>query len=196
MIDFPHDLDAKLNRNPVIASVFGAESVAGFLDSDCQLCILANVSLHELEGLLQLLDKAEKFTFVNMDACSGLGQDRGAVEYLKRIGTQGVVSTKTAMIQRANSLSMVTMQKVFVTDRSNLPRSAAALEQSKPHLVQVMPWPVISHLNDGERRSLSPFVAAGFIRTGSDVATALRSGAKGVSTSSKELWDIAGRQPS
>jgi glycerol uptake operon antiterminator len=196
MIDFPHDLDMKLTRNPVIASVFGAGCVARFLDSGCQLCILAHVSLHELEGLLQQLDRAGKFTFVNMDACSGLGQDRGAVEYLKKIGTQGVVSTKTAMIQRANSLNMVTMQKVFVTDRSNLPRSAAALEQSKPHLVQVMPWPVIAHLTEGEKRSLSPFIAAGFIRTESDVATALRAGAKGVSTSANELWDQAGHQPS
>lgn len=196
MIEFPRDLDAKLTRNPVIASVFGADSVAGFLGSGCQICILASVSLHELEGLLQMLDRAGKFTFVNMDACAGLAQDRGAVEYLKKIGTRGIVSTKTAMIQRANSLSMVTMQKVFVTDRSNLPRSAAALEQSKPHLVQVMPWPVISHLTEGEKRSLSPFIAAGFVRTGADVAEALRAGAKGVSTSAKELWDQAGRSPS
>lgn len=194
MVELPRELDERLTRNPVIASVFGAERIPQFLESDCRVCILAHVSLHELEGLLRALDHASKFTFVNMDACAGLGQDRGALEYLKKIGTRGVVSTKTMLIQRANSMGMVTMQKVFVTDRSNLPRSSAGVEQSKPHLVQVMPWPVLAHLTDGEKRSLSPFVAAGFVRTGADVAAALKEGAKGVSTSAAELWDLAGRQ--
>ncbi|MFJ5955342.1 glycerol-3-phosphate responsive antiterminator [Paenarthrobacter sp. NPDC092416] len=195
MIEFPQELEVRLTRNPVIASVFGVDSVPGFLTSGCQVCILAHVALHELEGLLHVLTDAGKFTFVNIDACSGLGQDRGALEYLKKIGTEGVVSTKTALIQRANTMDMVTMQKVFVTDRSNLPRSTAAVEQSRPHLVQVMPWPVIAHLSPPERRSLAPFIAAGFIRTGEDVARALREGAKGVSTSAVDLWDLAGHVP-
>lgn len=195
MIEFPPELDLRMTRNPVIASVFGVDSVPKFLSSDCQVCILAHVALHELEGLLHVLTDAGKFTFVNIDACSGLGQDRGAVEYLKKIGTEGVVSTKTTLIQRANTMDMVTMQKVFVTDRSNLPRSTTAVEQSKPHLVQVMPWPVIAHLSPAERSSLAPFIAAGFLRTGDDVARALREGAKGVSTSATELWDLAAPHP-
>lgn len=193
MIDLPPDLDLRLTRNPVIASVFGMEAVPEFLRSGCRVCILAHVSLHEVERLLHLLTDAGKFTFVNMDACSGLGQDRGAVEFLKKIGTEGVVSTKTALIQRANTMGMVTMQKVFVTDRSNLPRSTAAVDQSKPDLVQIMPWPVVAHLSPAERKGFSPFIAAGFIRTEDDVAAALREGAKGVSTSAPELWGLAGR---
>ncbi len=155
MIDFPPELEVQLTRNPVIASVFGgANSIpGGFVTSDCRICILAHLELHELDGALKVLDRAGKFTFVNMDACAGLGQDKGALEYLRKIGTRGVVSTRTAMIQRANSMGMVTMQKVFVTDRSNLPRSTVAIEQSKPHLVQLMPWPVVSHLSAGELKA-------------------------------------------
>ncbi len=41
-----------------------------------------------------------------------------------------------------------------------------------------MPRAVVAHLTDGEKRSLSPFVAAGFVRTGADVAAALKEGAK------------------
>jgi glycerol uptake operon antiterminator len=193
MIDFPPELELRLTRNPVIASVFGAHSIPGFVTSECKICILAHLELHELDGALKVLDRAGKFTFVNMDACAGLGQDKGALEYLKKIGTRGVVSTRTAMIQRANSMGMVTMQKVFVTDRSNLPRSTAAIEQSKPHLVQLMPWPVVSHLSAGELKGLSPLVAAGFVATAADVAKALKEGAKGISTSAAELWDLAVR---
>lgn len=194
MRDLPEDLAGMLARNPVIAAVFGVENVTGFLASECRVCLLANVALHELEGLIAILLAAGKFTFVNVDNCSGLGSDRGAIEYLKKIGTQGVVSTKTALIQRANAMGMVTIHKVFVTDRSNLPRSALAVEQSKPALVQIMPWPVVAVLEPGEIRALSPYIAAGFIKTAADVAAALREGATGVSTSSPELWDLAVRQ--
>ncbi len=189
----PDELAGSLTRNPVIAAVFGVDAVASFLAAQCRLCILASVALHELEGLIKALSGAGKFTFVNIDACSGLGQDRGAVEYLRKIGVQGVVSTRTAVIQRANHMGMATIHKVFVTDRSNLPRSTQAVEQSKPDLVQIMPWPVVSHLEPGEIRALSPYIASGFIRTGADVAMALREGAAGVSSSSPELWDLAGR---
>ncbi|UPO76787.1 glycerol-3-phosphate responsive antiterminator [Arthrobacter sp. Helios] len=194
MIDFPPELELHLARNPVIASVFGIEAVPGFLASDCRTCILAHLELHQLEGALRILDQAGKFTFVNIDACSGLGQDKGALEYLKKIGTKAIVSTRTSQIQRANQMGMVTMQKVFVTDRSNLPRSRSAIEQSKPHLVQLMPWPVVSHLSAGELAGLSPFIAAGFVLTAGDVATALKEGAKGISTSAAELWDLAVRR--
>ncbi len=193
MSTLPQHLSEALTRNPVIASVFGPQAVGHFLGSGCKVCILANVGLHELHGLLAALSGAGKFTFVNVDACSGLGQDRGAVEYLKSIGVQGVVSTKTALIQRANSTGMATIHKVFVTDRSNLPRSASAVDQSKPDLVQIMPSPVISHLEPGELRSLSPFIASGFIKSAPDVASLLSAGAIGVSSSSPELWDLAGR---
>ena len=194
MSQLPEELAATLRRNPVIAAVFGTENVPGFLASECRVCLLASVALHELEGLITVLSGAGKFTFVNIDNCSGLGSDRGAVEYLKRIGVQGVISTRTAIVQRANALGMVTIHKVFVTDRSNLPRSALAVEQSKPALVQVMPWPVVSQLEPGEIRSLSPYIAGGFVKSGPDVAEALREGATAVSTSSTELWDMAVRQ--
>ena len=57
-----------------------------------------------------------------------------------------------------------------------------------------MPWPVVSHLSAGELAGLSPFIAAGFVLTAADVATALKEGAKGISTSAAELWDVAVRR--
>ncbi|MGW4770960.1 glycerol-3-phosphate responsive antiterminator [Nocardia sp. NPDC004278] len=193
MPPLPGELDLWLTRNPVIAAVFGAESVPAFLRSECRVNILAHVALHELAGLVRALSEAGRFTFVNADACSGLGQDRGAVEYLQSIGAPGVVSTKGALIQRTTAAGMVTMQKVFVTDRSNLPRAINSVRQNRPHLVQAMPWPVLSHLRPPEIEGLSPFVAAGFVRSTADVSTALREGARAVSTSAESLWDAAGR---
>ncbi len=71
------------------------------------------------------------------------------------IGVTSLVSTRVATIQRANRAGMVTMQKVFVTDRSTWPRSVKALEQSDPNLVQLMPAPMLSHLPEADRKALA-----------------------------------------
>ncbi|WP_235507623.1 glycerol-3-phosphate responsive antiterminator [Agromyces sp. Root1464] len=193
VLEFPRSLDERLFRNPVVASLYGTESVEAFLAGPCQVAIAANVALPDLEGLVATLSSAGKFVFVNIDNSDGLAQDRGGVEYLRKIGAQGLITTRTMLIQKANQLGMVTMQKVFITDRSTLPRSTNAVRQNRPHLVQLMPWPVIPYIAQQDLAELTPYVAAGFVQSRNDVITALKGGAKAVSTSDVELWSITRR---
>lgn len=191
--DFPRSLEERLFRNPVIASLYGTDGLDAFLAGPCQVAIAANVALPDLEALVSKLSSAGKFVFVNIDNSDGLAQDRGGVEYLRKIGTPGLITTRTMLIQKANQLGMVTMQKVFVTDRSTLPRSTNAVRQNRPHLVQLMPWPVIPNIGQQELAELTPYVAAGFVQNRDDVIAALKVGAKAVSTSDVELWSITRR---
>ena len=193
MPELPRSLDEKLYRHPVIASLYGTDALAEFLAGPCPVGIVANVALPDMENVVTRAVAAGKFVFVNIDNCDGLAQDRGGVEYLRKIGTPGLITTRTALIQRANALGMVTMQKVFVTDRSTLPRSVNAVQQSKPHLMQLMPWPVISSIGAGELAKLSPYVAAGFVTSTDDVVAAIKGGAKAVSTSDVALWNTTRR---
>jgi glycerol uptake operon antiterminator len=194
MIGFPQELEEALYRNPVVASLYGLQSVDRFLSSSAPIGLVANVSLGELAPLLGVLSAAGKFTFVNMDNSDGLAQDKAAVEYLRKIGCQGILSTRASVIQKANQLDMVTMQKVFVTDRSTLPRSINAIQQSRPHLVQLMPWPVIPYIPKAELAQLSPFIAAGFVSDQDDLVRAVNAGAKAVSTSDTALWSTRRRE--
>ncbi|MET0853762.1 MAG: glycerol-3-phosphate responsive antiterminator [Microterricola sp.] len=193
MPELPRSLDEKLYRHPVMASLYGTDALAEFLAGPCPVGIVANVALPDMETVVTRAAAAGKFVFVNIDNCDGLAQDRGGVEYLRKIGTPGLITTRTALIQRANALGMVTMQKVFVTDRSTLPRSVNAVQQSKPHLMQLMPWPVISSIASGELAKLSPYVAAGFVTSTDDVVAAIKGGAKAVSTSDVALWNTTRR---
>lgn len=194
MIGFPRELEEALHRNPVVAALYGVHSVDRFLSSSAPVGLVANVSLAELAPLLAVLSAAGKFAFVNIDSSDGLAQDRAAVEYLRKIGCQGVLSTRASVIQKANQLDMVTMQKVFVTDRSTLPRSINAIQQSRPHLVQLMPWPVIPYIPQAELAQLSPFIAAGFVRDQDELVRAVKAGAKAVSTSDVDLWSTKRRE--
>ncbi|MCO4864744.1 glycerol-3-phosphate responsive antiterminator [Cupriavidus sp. WGlv3] len=183
-------LGARLTRHPVIGTLYGVDQIDAILASVAEVCIVANVELRKLQRVIATLADAGKYVIVNIDSCEGLSQDKGGVDYLADIGVTSLVSTRVATIQRANRAGMVTMQKVFVTDRSTWPRSVKALEQSDPNLVQLMPAPMLSHLPEADRKALPPIVTSGFVCNRADIREALAHGAVAVSTSDRKLWSL------
>ncbi|MDP9912452.1 glycerol uptake operon antiterminator [Variovorax boronicumulans] len=183
-------LGARLARHPIIATLYGAEQIDAFIDSTTEIAIVANVELRKLHAVVATITRADKIAIVNIDSCEGISPDKGGVEYLAEIGATSLVSTRVATIQRANRAGLLTMQKVFVTDRSTWPRSVKALEQSDPNLVQLMPAPMLSHISAKERNALPPIVASGFVVTPNDVRSALAAGAVAVSTSDAAMWSL------
>ena len=183
-------LGARLARHPIIATLYGAEQIDAFVDSTTEIAIVANVELRKLHAVVATITRADKIAIVNIDSCEGISPDKGGVEYLAEIGATSLVSTRVATIQRANRAGLLTMQKVFVTDRSTWPRSVKALEQSDPNLVQLMPAPMLPHISAKERNALPPIVASGFVVTPNDVRSALAAGAVAVSTSDAAMWSL------
>lgn len=183
-------LGARLARHPIIATLYGAEQIDSFVDSASEIAIVANVELRRLQAVVATITRADKIAIVNIDSCEGISPDKGGVEYLAEIGATSLVSTRVATIQRANRAGLLTMQKVFVTDRSTWPRSVKALEQSDPNLVQLMPAPMLPHISIKERNALPPIVASGFVITTNDVRSALAAGAVAVSTSDTAMWSV------
>lgn len=162
-----------------------------FLASPAEVAIGANVALADVAQLAQACSEADRFLFLNVDNCAGLAQDRRGVDHVQRVGVTAILSTRASLVQHANSIGMITMQKVFVTDRSTLPRSINSIEHSKPDLTQLMPWPVLSRVPPEVLRQLGAFVAAGFVQNRDDVVEALQQGAAAVSTSESKLWQAS-----
>lgn len=179
-----------LAEHPVMASIVGAAAAGRFASRSAPLGILASVPLGELEATVAATLAARKIVFVNTDSTPGLGHDPGALTYLKGIGAIGICSTRAAIIERAGGLGLLTMQKVFVTDRSNLYRSVQSIGRSRPDLVQLMPAVMLRYVEREARELGVPYLAAGFVQEEADVSEALRHGAAGVCTSDDTLWDL------
>jgi glycerol uptake operon antiterminator len=186
-------LAVRLTRHPVIATLYGAELIDDFIASEAEISIVANFELRRLQSVIKSLTDAKKYPIVNIDSCDGLSQDKGGVDYLAEIGAKGLVSTRVATVQRAKKAGLVSIQKVFVTDRSTFPRSVSALEQSEPNLVQLMPAPMLSHIPAQYRKAMPPIVASGFVCGREDALSAISNGAIAVSTSDKKLWKLSGQ---
>ncbi|MBN6055391.1 glycerol-3-phosphate responsive antiterminator [Nonomuraea sp. RK-328] len=173
-----------------MASLVGVTMAERFTATAAPLGILASVPLGDLTAAVRRTVEAGKIVFVNMDSTPGLGHDPGALTFLKGIGAIGICSTRAAIIERANGLGLLAMQKVFVTDRSNLQRSIQSIARSQPDLVQLMPAVVLRYVERHARDLGVPYLAAGFVQDEADVAEALRHGAAGVCTSDENLWEL------
>ncbi|GDY41173.1 hypothetical protein SANT12839_020550 [Streptomyces antimycoticus] len=141
---------------PVVASVIGTEPLRQFLTAPAKVCILASFTVGQLPKVVPALVRAGKTVFVNVDSSPGLAQDRGALDYIKSLGTHGVVSTRLSLIEKGRPLGLLTMMKVFVTDRSNLRRSTDAISRGAPDLVEIMPAPIVARMSAQAQRAMSP----------------------------------------
>ncbi|RZE15753.1 glycerol-3-phosphate responsive antiterminator GlpP [Streptomyces albidoflavus] len=168
----------------------GTQLLRQFLTAPARVCILASFAVGQLPQVVPALGRAGKTVFVNVDSSPGLAQGRGALEFLKNMGAHGVVSTRLSLIEKGRPLGLLTMMKVFVTDRSNLRRSMDAIARGGPDLVEVMPAPIVARMSPQAQRAMSPSVAAGFVESPADVATALALGSTAAATSDPRLWHL------
>ena len=184
------NLGVLLARQPVIMAIYGIEQLKTALSSKAEVCIIANIDLIKLQPVIELLSKAGKYVIVNIDSCNGLSQDKGGIDYVAETGAMGLLSTRLQTVQRAKKCGLVTMQKIFVTDRSTWLRSLKAVEQSEPDYVQLMPAQMLPLLPQADRNVLPPIVASGFVCNEEHAQTALLHGAIAVSSSDSALWDV------
>lgn len=184
------NLGVLLARQPVIMAIYGIEQLKTALSSKAEVCIIANIDLIKLQPVIELLSKAGKYVIVNIDSCNGLSQDKGGIDYVAETGAMGLLSTRLQTVQRAKKCGLITMQKIFVTDRSTWLRSLKAVEQSEPDYVQLMPAQMLPLLPQADRNVLPPIVASGFVCNEEHARTALLHGAIAVSSSDSALWDV------
>ncbi|HBC8966775.1 glycerol-3-phosphate responsive antiterminator [Raoultella ornithinolytica] len=184
------NLGTQLACHPMIMAIYGIDQLKVALTSRAQVCIIANIDLIKLQPVITLLAKADKYVIVNIDSCNGLSQDKGGIDYIAETGAMGLLSTRLQTVQRAKKSGLVTMQKIFVTDRSTWLRSLHALEQSEPDYVQLMPAPMLAMLPQADRKRLPPIVASGFVSNEAQIRAALASGATAVSSSDSALWNL------
>lgn len=112
------NLGTQLACHPMIMAIYGIDQLKVALTSRAQVCIIANIDLIKLQPVITLLAKADKYVIVNIDSCNGLSQDKGGIDYIAETGAMGLLSTRLQTVQRAKKSGLVTMQKIFVTDRS------------------------------------------------------------------------------
>ena len=180
-----------LMDSPVIAAVKDDAGLRQALNSDCQVVFLLYGTILNVANLVESVHRQNKVCFVHIDLIEGLSNREIAVDVLKMFGKpDGIISTRTPQIRRAQQLGILTIQRVFLLDSMSLQSLLTTIDTHHPDYIEVLPGVIPSVIAEITAKTTIPIIAGGLIRSKQDVIQALQSGAVAVSTSRQEVWKM------
>jgi len=142
------------------------------------------------ESMIQRILRADKLPIVNLDLLNGFSRDRYAVNYLKRVGARGIISTHLDPLRHALSIGLYAVQRTFLLDSGAMDTITNQLTNSQVDALEVLPALVAPKII-GRVRSISPnmpVVGGGLIQTLKEAEELLAQGLSAVSSSNPQMW--------
>lgn len=176
------------NRS-VAAAVRTREDFEISLTSKVDVIFLLYSSIMNLEGYVQKAHKAGKTIFIHMDFIEGIGKDRAGLEFVKTLGVDGILTTKTNMIRPAKDCGLITVQRFFIVDSHSIDTAVESIRIAKPDIVEIMPGIIDRKIKEFSAKVSMEILAGGLIEFKEDVDAAISAGATAVSTANRVLWN-------
>ena len=173
---------------PIIAAVRGEEDFRAALQADVETVFLLSTRLIDLEGQIQKARLANKKLFVHLDFIEGLSRDAAGVEYLSTKGVDGVISTRSNIINAAKEHGLCCVQRFFMVDSRSVDTALETIRQTKADLVEIMPGIAYKAISRMCQSVSVPIIAGGLIEEKEEIYHALAAGACVVSTGKRSLW--------
>lgn len=176
----------------VIAAVRSEEELRAALDSNAVLIFDLSPDIMTLPTRLKKVKAAGKQMFIHLDFAKGIGKDGSGLLLLKRMGVEGIISTKANLIKLARERDLLTVQRFFIVDSQSVQTTVETVRSSAPHVIEIMPGTVDKVIHRLHQQLNIPVIAGGLVESEEELCAALKSGAVAVSTGRKELWALNG----
>ena len=180
-----------LAESPVIAAVKDDEGLKKAVQSDCQVIFLLYGTIMNIGDLVQQVHNAEKICVVHADLVEGLSNRDIAVDGLVKLShPDGIISTRSGQIRRAQALGLLTIQRGFLIDSMSMRSLLSQAETNRPDFIEILPGIIPTVIQEIVEKSSVPVIAGGLIRNKQDVMQALRAGVTAVSTTASDVWEM------
>jgi glycerol uptake operon antiterminator len=177
-------------ETPIIPAIRKPELVEQAIASRSRLIYLLTGDPENIESMTRKIIGAGKVPIVNLDLLNGFSRDKYAVNYLKRVGAGGIISTHLDPLRHALSIGLYAIQRTFLLDSGAMDTIANQLRNTPVHALEILPALVAPKMLD-RVRALSadlPVVGGGLISNMKEVEALLEQGLSAVSTSHPEMW--------
>jgi len=181
--------DYMLMRNKVITAVRTREELISAASSDVKIIFDLSPNILTIEENVNIAHKANKKFFIHIDLAEGIGKDKSGIEYVKKLGVDGVISTRTGIIKLARELGIFTVQRFFIVDSHSIETTIESIKTSKPQMIEVMPGSVLKVISRLKEVLEIPIIAGGLIESENEAVNIIKSGASAVSTGKTHLWN-------
>jgi glycerol uptake operon antiterminator len=174
---------------PVAAALKSNEDVQVALDSDVQLLFMLKGDAFQLAPFVSQVHERKKGLVVHVDLVSGIGKDKAGIQFLRQIGVDAIITSKSQLVSAARAEGLVTIQRLLLIDDSALETGARTIVRAAPDFVEVLPGIIFPEIAPILKQLLpGPFIAGGFIRTPADVVRIEAAGGILSSSSTHALW--------
>ncbi|STO07166.1 Glycerol-3-phosphate responsive antiterminator [Exiguobacterium aurantiacum] len=177
----------------MIASIKSPKQFEKFLQSDVTTTFLMMGTLSTLDRYVSHLKRENKTVFLHAERINGISLDRDGIDYLaKRVGADGIVTTKASVIQHAKRAGLMTVQRLFLVDSDAVTSGIKMANDHEPDALELMPGLIPNVIEHVAGSVPFPIVTGGMIRKPIEVHQALSHGAFAVSTGDERLWASQG----
>ena len=174
---------------PVAAAMKSNEDMQVALESDAVLLFLLKGDAFQLAPFITQAHQRRKGVVVHVDLVSGIGKDRAGIQYLRQMGVDAIITSRSQLVSAGRAEGLTTIQRLLLLDDSALDTGVRTIARAAPDIVEILPGIIFPDVAQTLQRLLpGPFIAGGFIRTAADVARVQAAGVILSSSSTYELW--------
>jgi glycerol uptake operon antiterminator len=159
------------------------------LKSDVEVIFMQNSDILNVKEQITQAHSSGKKVLIHMDFAEGIGKDRAGLNFIKLMGADGILTTKTGMIRSAKDIGLITVQRFFIVDSHSVDTAVESIKIARPDVIEIMPGVLEKKIREFAEKVDTPILAGGLIEFKEEVDSALEAGAKAVSTASKNLWN-------
>lgn len=177
-------------ETPIIPAIRKPEFVDQAIASRSRLIYLLTGDPENVESMIRKITAAGKVPIVNLDLLNGFSRDKYAVNYLKRVGAGGIISTHLDPLRHTLAVGLYGIQRTFLLDSGAMETITNQLKNTPVHALEILPALVAPKLL-GRVRAISadlPVVGGGLISNMKEVEALLEQGLSAISTSHPEMW--------
>ncbi len=174
---------------PVAAALKSTDDMAVALSSDAVLLFILKGDAFQLASFLSQAHRRGKGVVVHVDLVSGVGKDRPGIQFLRQIGVDAIITSRSHLIAAGRAEGLTTIQRLLLLDDAAMEAGVKTIARAQPDIIEVLPGIIFPEVADKLEQVLSgPFIAGGFIRTAADVTRIQSAGAILSSSSTHALW--------
>lgn len=178
-----------MQNSKVIAAVRNGEELNIALNSNVSTIFMLGSNIEEIKRQIDLTHQNNKTIFIHLDLLEGVGKDEYGIRFLKNLGIDGIISTRTNLIKIAKKEGLKTVQRFFIVDSHSIQTTLDSLSSSKADMIEIMPGTLDKIINKLSKEIKVPIVAGGLIETKDEIFKATKNGAFAVSTGKSNLWE-------
>ena len=185
----------KIESNPIIAAVKDDEGLEVALTEDIEIIFVLYGDICSIPTIVDKIKKAGKVAMVHVDLITGLNNSKDVcLDFIKNnTKADGIITTKSNLIQHARELELNTVLRYFILDSlalQNIEKQARS-PGIKPDIIEFLPGIVLPKMIKRINKvSRVPIIAGGLIADKEDVMNALDAGALAISTTNRDVWEL------